>query len=1692
MNQLKQLVARGLLIMMIFSFPLTSLAAIKTYQPSQSLKPVLKQVNTDTSDTTRIITDQKNDQEPDQDSSLKVIEGLRSLTPTPVMLSPANGSGSTDTTPDLTWQSGGGAMNYYHIQVSTDLTFGTLTCEHQSWPNTTYTPGNNVCHELDPGTYYWKLRAYSSTSGWSNWTYIWRFTVDEQGATLVPPTLNTPPNGNTTSDTTPDLSWTSDDTDYNSFQVQIATSDTFASTICDNGSVQSFNYTPGAIDCQPLTDNTYYWRVRGYTAGGEWSEWSQTWHFTVQTQQTNELSILSPVKTVNTKEIQFSWTDVGAQRYELYVDNNEGLGSPEISKNNFPKLANFTQTFFALNDYWLNENVYYIKVIAFMPNGTTKEATGQFTYIPPKSSQPVWVYLYRLYDGSAKDHFYTTNSAERDQAMADGYKYERIEGLVSDRPFDSLNRVALFHLYDESGNTHFYTADESIKDQKIIEGYLYQGITGYIYNSNTASDIVPLYYTQNTANTDNFYTISRFERDNSINEYGFTSGGITGYVKYISPTNLAQPTVHARPQANFGGADLGSGAYRGLNSLDLSMEGAGPSLNFAHFYNSFNQNLRPMGQGWSHSYNSWIIEEERDSKNYVYIFWGDGSVSEFEQNGSTYKDNSGAHGTLEKVDDGVNYGFNLTTKGQTKYQFRRIGNDVSSKIVLLKLTDYKGYSLTFNYEASEARLLDVSDDFNRKLAFDYYPSKGLLTGVTEYVGSTAKRSISFQYYDNGLLQSYENPLNQKTTYQYYETDDFKNNLLKSITYPKGNTVEIDYDAAKKVKEVSLNNLDPALISYNYDSATQETTTTVTDPKGSIFQTRHDNLLRSIGQRNGSGQEPWTNIERNDSVNPNLPTKVTDKNGNSTQFQYDSRGNILKIINAEGNEATFTYNGVNNLLTSTIFHTPGVTVNPTTFTYDSTGLYLERITNPNNEKVNIAYNAQKLVASVTDNLGNQAQFGYDSYGNLNKVTDPGNNITRFLSDYAGRLTEFTDANNIKKSYSYDNTDNLLTIRYFGKSLAEIFKVTMNYDLNGNLEDIRWVRIATVITDYIYDELDRLITAKNALNKQYTFTYEPNGLVKTRTSPNGDLTTFQYDSANRLNTINYPDTTQNVEVLNRDANGNIKSLKGKNGTSTFVYDALNRLTSYTDPFGKTVSYTYDAAGRLKYLTYPGNKVVEYDYDYAGRLKYVSGTWIGNIEYIYDSTGRLKQIDRGNGTKVVYEYDASSNLIELSEQKSDGSYIAHYTYTPDPVGNYTQINAQVEPITAPLSAQNATYENNDLNQITSDGENTYTYDNNGNRKTRAGSGITTTYSWDYENRLTAISGAGTSASYKYDALGNRIEKTMQATTTRYVLDINAPLPKVLAETDTNGNITAYYIYGLGLTQKIEANGTKYYYHFNHRGDTVAITDDQQNITAKYAYDEYGKQLIKNGLTANPFTFLGQLGVMEEGWGLYYMRARYYDSFVGKFLSEDPLGFGGGDWNTYAYAGGNPVMNVDPGGEFYSGFNSSCGTYAGSTNMGIDSSSAPCDISSYDPPLTKTEAIVGIGIIGLSFGVMAIGATGIEATPIAATAVGTTGTAGPTVINRTAPIVQRTTETIVRVKDLRATHAVTMSKREFSALKESILSDGVREALVYVEFAGEKYVVDGNNRLRALWQLGIESVKAIKTDLPFRGYIGTINLFY
>lgn len=89
------------------------------------------------------------------------------------------------------------------------------------------------------------------------------------------------------------------------------------------------------------------------------------------------------------------------------------------------------------------------------------------------------------------------------------------------------------------------------------------------------------------------------------------------------------------------------------------------------------------------------------------------------------------------------------------------------------------------------------------------------------------------------------------------------------------------------------------------------------------------------------------------------------------------------------------------------------------------------------------------------------------------------------------------------------------------------------------------------------------------------------------------------------------------------------------------------------------------------------------------------------------------------------------------------------------------------------------------------------------------------------------------------------------------------------------------------------------------MALTDGAGTVHTEYTYAPFGETTRTGTVATNPFQFTGR---ESDGTGLYYYRARYYHPILQRFMSEDPIGFAGGDVNLYAYVGDSPVNFVDP----------------------------------------------------------------------------------------------------------------------------------------------------------------------------------------
>ena len=152
-------------------------------------------------------------------------------------------------------------------------------------------------------------------------------------------------------------------------------------------------------------------------------------------------------------------------------------------------------------------------------------------------------------------------------------------------------------------------------------------------------------------------------------------------------------------------------------------------------------------------------------------------------------------------------------------------------------------------------------------------------------------------------------------------------------------------------------------------------------------------------------------------------------------------------------------------------------------------------------------------------------------------------------------------------------------------------------------------------------------------------------------------------------------------------------------------------------------------------------------------------------------------------------------------------------------------------------------------------------------------------------------------------RIDNGVQ---TNYLVDPNGLLPQVLAETDASNNLISFYVYdGAGLVAKVTPSNQYYFYHYDGLGSTIAITDSAGQVVNTYCYSPEGLVGAQETIP-NPFQYVGRFGVMAEGNGLYFMRARYYDPETGRFINKDPIGYAGGI-NLYTYVGNNLINWID-----------------------------------------------------------------------------------------------------------------------------------------------------------------------------------------
>lgn len=629
---------------------------------------------------------------------------------------------------------------------------------------------------------------------------------------------------------------------------------------------------------------------------------------------------------------------------------------------------------------------------------------------------------------------------------------------------------------------------------------------------------------------------------------------------------------------------------------------------------------------------------------------------------------------------------------------------------------------------------------------------------------------------------------------------------------------------------------------------------------------------------------------------NRVVRETDILGRVTQYAYDAAGNVISQQDPLGRITDTQYDPKWNTPTQITRYLDDGSPVTTQTQYHATHGKPTRIVDPELRQVTLGYTTRGELASLTNPLSQQTLLGYNAAGDLAEIRDPLGHLTRLQTDGSGRTVATTTPKGYDwqqswngKSQPLDATDPL------GGQIRQV------YDDAGRLVSV-WDQNGNPVERYTYDDRGNLVARTDALNQSDTFQYDAANRLIATTTRMGDVVSYTYDGQDRLIQITRPDSTTSYSY---DAAGRLIQVQEGSTRLQYDYDQADRLVREVQdtPNGyNSVEYQYDALDRRISRKVNGGDETRYTWNKANQLTQIQ--YRGETTaYQYDAAGRLTQKTLPGGITQTYQYDAASRLTQV-QYRNGATLIDQLDLAYDAEGNITQKKLangslnQDSALTASFDAANR------MTGITVSGK-TYAlaYDANGNltgKTNTADANDSTAYTWDARNRLTGIAAPGLAASFQYDPLGRRIVRTVNGETTSYLYDGVQAIGEVRA-----GQATAL-LTGLAIDEAIAryALSGRLTQLTDQLGSVIRQIDEAGATQSQTAYSPYGEATTSGDDRGNSTEYTGR---ENDGTGLYFYRARYYDPALKRWVSEDPIGVAGGV-NLNAYVLGNPIRYTDP----------------------------------------------------------------------------------------------------------------------------------------------------------------------------------------
>jgi RHS repeat-associated protein len=713
----------------------------------------------------------------------------------------------------------------------------------------------------------------------------------------------------------------------------------------------------------------------------------------------------------------------------------------------------------------------------------------------------------------------------------------------------------------------------------------------------------------------------------------------------------------------------------------------------------------------------------------------------------------------------------------------------------------------------------------------------------------------------------------------------------STTDIRGNTTTYTYDSLNRLILITYPTQPVTTKSFTYDF--RNNLIDETDQDGHVTHHVYDlaGRLISVTKAYGTSSATTTTFTR---YNDGKIATITDALGHTTTYTYDAAGNVISVVGVQGN-FQFGYDNARNRISQTDGNG-----NTTQLIYDSRKRLIKIIYPDTTTKI-IAYDGASNVISITDQAGHVVQYNYDAANELQSVVQlnhpiPSRNTNTYSYDADGDLLSWSDENGHTSQATYDALFRPVSKTLPDGSLTE----SATYDPNNNL--ISLTNYAGKTANLTYDAVNRLtaLTPDPSVNEpNLSYAYTPTGKRASMTD-GGGTTSYAYDALDRLISKATPEGTLTYTY---DAAGHVASLESSNtnGASvSYTYDDLNRLSTVVDnrlTGNQTTTYSYDSASNLATVTYPNGIQATFTFDQLNRVSQLV-TPVAGYTYQRDPTGNKTSVVELNGRTSNWTYDGINQLTNETIASAPSGKNGSVSYTLDAVGNRLSDTSSLSGIGS------GSYTYNVDDRATGEG-----YDANGDTTATSGKA----FGYDSLSRLTSMSGGA--VTLLYDGSDNRVSKTANGVTTKYLIDDLSPTgyPQVVEEL-TSGSVTRRFTYGfqrISQDQVIDSVWTPSFYGYDGGGSVRQLTNAAGAVTDSYEYDAWGNTISTSGSTPNEFYYRGEQ--LDSDLGLYYLRARYYNPGTGKFLSQDPYAgniFHPKSLHRYRYANGNPVNQIDPSG--------------------------------------------------------------------------------------------------------------------------------------------------------------------------------------